>query len=133
MNPTHIMIEKKDNTQLSKNFTASEMHCKCKNDTCVVTPISIELVDILQDLRNTLGASVQITSGYRCPEHNKSVKGAKNSQHVHGTAADIKIAGKTPKEVYDYLDKKYPSSLGLGLYKTWVHVDTRTTKVRWSK
>ena len=34
---------------------------------------------------------IQITSGYRCPKLNGAVKGASNSQHMEGEAADITI------------------------------------------
>lgn len=43
----------------------------------------------LQALREAFGAPITVTSGYRCPTHNKNVGGAKGSQHVKGNAADI--------------------------------------------
>lgn len=129
----HIALDKSQDIKLSDNFSSKEFHCKCSNPTCVVSFIDEELVQLLQELREHFKSGISVTSGHRCHVHNKAVKGALRSQHVFGTAADIKVSGKTPKEVYDYLDSKYPNMLGLGLYKSWVHVDTRKTKARWAK
>lgn len=49
------------------------------------------LVDnVLDPLRLAWGRPVIVTSGYRCPKLNKAVKGASNSQHTVGQAADIR-------------------------------------------
>jgi hypothetical protein len=46
----------------------------------------------LNKLHGALGAigatQVRITSGYRSPEHNRAVGGAKNSNHMYGRAMD---------------------------------------------
>lgn len=66
--------------------------------------------DVLEELKKTAehlevirkacgNRPITITSGYRSPEHNQNVNGASNSQHLYGTAADIKVKGLTPKEV----------------------------------
>ena len=47
--------------------------------------------NILQPLRDAVGHSIQITSGYRSPPVNKGVGGAKNSDHLYGYAADIQL------------------------------------------
>ena len=52
--------------------------------------------EILQPLRDYVGAPVHINSGYRCPELNEAVGGVKNSQHCRGEACDIRIA--SPKQ-----------------------------------
>lgn len=49
---------------------------------------------VLQPLRTQVG-KVVITSGYRCPELNKAVGGADNSQHMSGKAVDLKCADMT--------------------------------------
>jgi uncharacterized protein YcbK (DUF882 family) len=51
----------------------------------------------LEQLRVEYGEALYITSGYRCPDHNRSIGGAKGSQHVKGNAADIAL----PKESKD--------------------------------
>lgn len=45
-----------------------------------------------------MAGSPSITSGYRSPEHNRKVGGAKNSMHVQGGAADIDMTGMSEEE-----------------------------------
>lgn len=45
---------------------------------------------ILEPIREAYGAPVFVNSGYRCPELNKLVKGAVNSYHLQGRAADVR-------------------------------------------
>jgi len=45
--------------------------------------------EVLEPLRQHFGEPIIISSGYRCPELNRLVGGAPNSQHITGEAADI--------------------------------------------
>lgn len=50
------------------------------------------VANILDPLREAWGGPIDVTSGYRCPALNRVTKGAaKNSQHITGQAADIRI------------------------------------------
>ena len=115
--------------KLSSYFISTEFDCKCGK--CSTTYIDEKLVMYLQSIREHFGKPVTITSGYRCPTHNASaaVGGAKNSYHVRGQAADIVVSGVEPKEV-----AKYAESIGvkgIGVYSSFTHIDTRTTKYFW--
>lgn len=114
-------------TKLSKHFDSEEFACKC----CGKSLVKSSLVELLEKIRSVAGLPITITSGYRCKKHNAAVGGAKNSQHVQGIAADIKIKGMTPKQVADIAKKLMPKSGGIGIYETWCHVDTRATRARW--
>lgn len=46
-------------------------------------------VNILQPVRDAVGVSIHVNSGYRCPSLNRAIGGAANSQHMTGHAADI--------------------------------------------
>lgn len=124
---------KGDKTKLSENFKVSEFACH-GSGCCSTVKIDSLLVDYLQKIRNHFGKSVRISSGYRCPTHNRSIGGATASRHASGQAADIVISGVTPAEV-----AKYAESIGIkgiGLYETandgyFVHIDTRTYKSFW--
>lgn len=117
-----------DATKLSANFRAREFDCKCSGK-CNETKIDEQLVGFLQNIREHFGKPVNVTSGYRCAEHNKAVGGASGSLHTKGQAADIVIDGVDPLEV-----AKYAESIGIkgiGHYDGFVHIDTRTTKSFW--
>lgn len=114
--------------QLSDNFSQSEFACECE---CGFDDVSLELVEVLQEMRDTLEEPITINSACRCPEHNAEVGGAKRSQHLLGTAADIVVKGCTPAFIYEYLDNKYPDTYGVGKYKSFTHIDVRNTKGRW--
>ena len=114
--------------QLSINFRVKEFACKDGSDPVFICP---ELVVLLQNIRNHFGKPVSIHSGYRTAEYNKKVDGAVYSQHQYGTAADISIKGVTPKEIADYANLLMPYTGGVGVYKTFCHVDVRSKKSRW--
>jgi uncharacterized protein YcbK (DUF882 family) len=122
--------------KLTNNFTLQEFNSKCGRDIPNnVLPNIIQLAKNLQVLRDAVGKSISITSGYRSPQHNKKIGGAKDSQHVKGMAADIKVAGMTPKEVALVIEGLIESGKmkqgGIGIYPSWVHYDIRGTKARW--
>lgn len=125
--------KKNDQTQLSKNFKVSEFSCH-GSGCCNTTMIDDKLVEYLQKIRNHFNTAITISSGYRCPNHNKRVGGATGSRHAKGQAADIIVSGVTPAEVAKYAESI--GILGIGLYETskdghFVHIDTRTTKSFW--
>lgn len=120
---------KEGNVKLSKNFTVKEFACSDGTDTVF---ISLALVNLLQKIRDRFGKAVIINSAYRTEAHNKSIGGATYSQHKYGLAADIHINGVTPKEIAAYVETLMPSSGGIGIYKSFVHVDVRRVKSRWN-
>lgn len=109
-----------------KNFKIKEFACK----HCGEVKLDINLLLKLQDLREMLGnKSITINSGYRCAVHNAKVDGAKNSLHLQGKASDIKVNGVTPLIVKNVAEKVFATG-GVGIYDTFVHVDTRGYKAR---
>ena len=95
--------------------------------------VDIELLRVLEDLRKWAGDLVHISSGCRCKAYNSTVKdAAPNSYHTRGKAADVKVGGKTPDEVQEYLLSKYPGKYGIGRYNTFTHIDVRAgRRGRW--
>ena len=121
--------KRSEKVRLSKNFRLDEFKCKC--GTCDPILVDEELVAWLQQIRDHFGKSVNVNSGYRCEAHNASPKvgGSPTSHHVKGKAADIRVAGITPKEV-----AKYAESIGIqriGLYDDFVHIGSDTAKKFW--
>ena len=117
------------NVKLSDNFKVNEFRCKDNSDVIFIAP---ELVVILQKIRDHYGKAVNINSAYRTPTYNKKVGGATYSQHLYGTAADIRINGVKPKDLAAYIETLMPNYGGIGIYPTFVHVDIRKTKSRWN-
>ena len=116
---------------LSKNFKVKEFRCKDGSDKIL---IDTELVTLLQKIRDFFGKSVTITSGYRNETYNKKIGGAAKSQHINGTAADIKVEGVDPLMVARYAEMIMPDKGGIGYYyadSNFTHVDVRKSKARW--
>ena len=125
--------KKGQKTKLSENFNSLEFDCH-GSGCCSETVINPKLVEYVQKIRDHFGKSITVTSGYRCPIHNKRIGGATGSRHSKGDAADIVVSGVAPREV-----AKYAESIGIkgiGLYETnadghFTHVDTRDVKSFW--
>ena len=122
--------------QVTKNFNLNEFNSKCGRPMPEnIKKNVIELIHNLQVIRDEVKVPISITSGYRSPEHNAKVKGAKDSQHVKGTAVDFKVQGLKPKEVALIVERLIKEGKikqgGIGIYPSWVHYDIRGIKARW--
>lgn len=115
------------NKNVGEHFKVKEFACK---DGSQVVFIDDYLIFILELFRNQVKKPVHINSGYRTPERNKAVGGAKYSYHMRGMAADIRVEGMTAKEIANKLNKIIPNECGIIAYKNWVHLDTRYKKYR---
>jgi len=113
---------------IADNFSRSEFACKCG---CGFDTVDAVTLEVLKNIRRHFDAPVTITSGCRCESYNKTVGGKKSSQHLKGRAADIQVEGHAPLTVKEYAEYLIPNHGGVGLYNTFVHIDTRTGKARW--
>lgn len=89
---------------------------------------------VLQPARELLNQAINITSGYRSPDHNRAVNGARNSKHLYIDcgAADIIVNGLSGLELFRFFVENYHDVIGgIGLYydenqkNTFIHVDNR--------
>ena len=125
---------------MSLNFTISEL---CHSDTATkykinnIPPLSVcdnlltLIFYVLQPLRNKLAKPVTVNSGYRCELLNNRIGGAKNSQHLTGQAADIRVAGITPYNLWIYIQNsgiEYDQCILE--YNQWVHISFNKNKNR---
>lgn len=116
--------------RLSPHFRVREFHSK--HDPSDIVKVDERLLYLLENIRNYVGKPVHINSGYRSPEYNATLKNASpRSQHCNGKAADIWVEGVTPKQIADIAECYLGSSGGIGIYKTFTHVDVRTSCARW--
>lgn len=127
-----------------KYFTIDEL---CKSSTakkCGIanTPSATEeaalvaLVDnILDPLRKAWGKPIVVNSGFRCTALNRKVKGAADSQHTSGEAADIETSSRSTSDnrrLFELI-----RSLGLPFDQLinefdydWIHVSFSRTRRR---
>ena len=122
--------------KLSKNFSLKEFNCKDGSTIPDELLSNVqELAEQLQILRDFIGKPITINSGYRSPSHNKRIGGVKNSQHVLGKAADIKVEGIRAFEIYGIISELEKDGRmkigGLGNYTNFTHVDIRKSRARW--
>lgn len=97
-------------------------------------PNFVPTLRILDNLRGVLNCRLRITSSFRSPKYNKAVNGAPLSLHKAFKAADIQADCATPHEVYQILRtwrEHGEFKGGLGLYATFVHIDTRGENKDW--
>lgn len=55
----------------------------------IVATLRNVLIPAMQQVRDLLASPVFITSGYRCPELNRVIRGSLSSQHMDGHACDF--------------------------------------------
>lgn len=118
--------------QLSEHFNVKEFQCKCGQKH--VTKINGQLVEKLERLYSALGAKKGIiTSGYRCPTHDKNVGGNGNGQHTKGNACDIIFYDQDGKPISSKIVSCKAQDLGFGGIANitneyiYTHLDVRTT------
>jgi len=92
-----------------------------------ITPLPIrELFQSFQRARELYGKPVSLT-GYRCPEHNKSIGGTYLSAHMFGVALDVDLPSVDAVECfYSHLNETN-TDLRIGKYTvsgTFIHIDT---------
>lgn len=75
-------------------------------------------------LIDSWGNPLSVVSGYRSPEHNAKVGGAKNSQHIHGNAYDVDVSSLTPAQRQALARQARASGFqGIGVYNNSMHFD----------
>jgi hypothetical protein len=91
---------------------------------------------VLDQLRHVLQRPITLSSVYRSLAYNQAIGGAGDSQHTHFRAIDFVVVGSPvgPVQWANALRDLRSSGLfrgGIGVYSTFVHVDTRGTNVDW--
>ena len=124
-----------DQTQLSPHFNAREFRCQCGQPH--ETLIASELIDKLEALYTALNCSkIIVTSGYRCPEHDKAVGGTSSGQHTKGTAADVCCYGQDGQPISSKTicckaqDLGFTGIANITSSYQYTHLDVRTSG-RW--
>lgn len=83
------------------------------------------VTELLTGLESAYGQPLNVTSGYRSPERNAAVGGAKGSQHMHGNAVDIDVSGMSTDERRKLIELAQAQGFtGVGIYDNSLHFDT---------
>jgi hypothetical protein len=116
--------------KLSDHFGSNEFQCPCKACVGIEPIVDPKLIENLEKLRALLNANLapgekenglSVTSGCRCPAHNKAEKGATSSRHLYdpatgkaGQAADVWCRTRPTREIYQAA-LNIPAFKGIGL------------------
>lgn len=93
-------------------------------DETIIDNINYSL-ERLNEIRESYGKPIIISSGYRCPELNKAVGGVPNSYHVLGLAVDL----RWDADLFNYImencefDKLIREKSKTGM---WIHLQFRS-------
>lgn len=126
--------------KLTEHFTLQELACTTRKELAKTNLEEAkknmgrmyQLAGFAERIREIIGKPVIINSGFRCVKLNNAVGGSLTSQHLYGEAIDIRVNGKSCKEVFQILassDLKYDQLI---LEKAgnaqWVHVSIGSKK-----
>jgi zinc D-Ala-D-Ala carboxypeptidase len=113
-------------------FRPEEFDCKCKKckdngEGRGVDMMEDYFLQMLDDARHKAGIPFVITSGYRCPSHNRAVGGVANSAHTKGLAADIACSDERSRGYI--IGALYEASFNrIGIHPDFIHVDDDDSK-----
>tara|TARA_R110000803_G_C11975935_1_gene320168 strand:- start:747 stop:1130 length:384 start_codon:yes stop_codon:yes gene_type:complete len=122
--------------ELTEHFNSNEFDCRDKTITPMHVRANIQhLATALETIHNFYAKPILVHSGYRSASYNNVVGGSSKSFHLLGKAADISIEGVEPRALARLLAFCMQMNIiptgGLGIYKTFVHYDTRGYFVTW--
>ena len=118
-------------TNITNNFKFGEFYCHGVRPPDGYVPNIIKVAKELQLLRDIVKKPIRINSGYRTKEFNNSLKdSSKNSMHLSGKACDISISNMSIPRLLFYVGR-YTNFNGIGISKSFIHVDTREVPAIW--
>ena len=96
--------------------------------------MDLNLLLLVDKMRDRAGIPFKINSAYRSPEYNKKIGGVANSSHCKGMAVDI--ATKDSRSRYLILEAAIHFGIQrIGIAKSFIHIDiddsTKSSKVTW--
>ena len=119
-------LTEEDFWQNIRHWRREEFRCRCGGKYCDGFPAEPDetLVQLLDDIREDLGAPAIPSSGLRCSRHNAASGGVSNSRHMQGKAMDFMVLGVTAQKLLNRAQKdprtNYAYIIDNGPY---VHVD----------
>lgn len=110
--------------ELCHSTTADRLGINNRCHTEHVTKLTMLVNNVLDPLREWYGRPITISSGFRCPELNRAVRGSVTSQHMTGEAADIDTGDRQQnKFLFEYIRQYLPFDQLIDENNfSWVHV-----------
>lgn len=114
--------------ELYRSATADKLHIDNTPGPVAVRNLNRLVDNILDPLRVKFGKPIYVNRGYSCPEVNKAVGGADNSQHQYGEAADITAKNQADNaELFRIIKEELPFDQliwekGDDRFPAWIHV-----------
>ena len=116
--------------ECTRSKTADRLGIDNTPDEWVIENLKKVAEHIFQPLRDGLGVPIYVSSGYRCPELNRAIGGAKRSQHMEGRALDLDadmFGGVTNADIFNYIKENLEFDQVIWEFGTddnpnWVHV-----------
>ncbi len=97
----------------------------------------VDNLAVIDKLAEQLNCTPFIVSAYRDPEYNRTCFGASSkSYHLQNQALDVKFPGHSTWKVASYAKKLRRDGWfkgGIGIYSSFVHIDTRGYDANWVK
>lgn len=84
------------------------------------------LFKYFKEIREEWQKAIPITSGYRCPKHNKAEGGVPQSIHLFGLALDLDCKDDIEVDAMRKIVSQVAPVLRMGIYKgeeTFLHID----------
>ena len=107
---------------MSRYFTYESdrmLACSC----CNAKRMSLTFLDMLDQIRADVGEPFIVTSGYRCPRHNKKVSSTgETGPHTTGCAIDIKADSRLRFLIIKSAIKHGITRVGVA--RTFIHLDS---------
>jgi hypothetical protein len=131
--------------QITPHFNIWEFRCRANNEILINAEV-IAHIQRLEKFRLWYNRSMIINSGYRTPEHNAKIGGAKASYHMQGIASDVSLplgefatfSKARQNEFLNNIKKKWleicnADGLGgaVGYYDVFFHLDSRKKYSHW--
>ena len=94
--------------ECTKSQTAKRLGINNEPDEWTTENLRQIAINVFQPLRDHFGVPIYVSSGYRGPELNRAIGGAKRSQHMEGRALDLDgdvYGSPSNAEIFDYIRK----------------------------
>ena len=83
--------------EMTKSDTARRLGIDNTPSDSIKNNLTLFIEKVLDSIREDWGSPISVSSGYRCPELNAKVGGAKTSGHLYGYCADLQVKGDLRK------------------------------------